>query len=427
MTSHLDQVVNAVLYEGYILYPYRPSSKKNRRERFTFGRVYPKDYSDSQKGLEPCLNQTECLLQSRGGAPTLEVAVRFLHPMRRDVGYISEGEDASFQVVPELLENGVLYQSWQEATEREVTISLEPSDSSKINRKNLRFAFPSSRTMEPIYAESGAVRAAIVRRQESLDGRVEVEVLPLDAGVLKITVRVVNQTQLDGSQCDDQDAVIMRTFASTHTMLRAKGGEFISLMDPPAEFKAFADQCKNIGTWPVLVGDESQGDRDTVLSSPIILYDYPQIAPESPGTFFDGTEIDEMLALRVLTMTDQEKQEMRGADEFAQRILERTEAAGTDHLLKLHGTLREVNTGGRQLRVGSSVRIHPKKRADAIDMMLDGKIALIEAIEQDAEGCVHLALVLEDDPGKDLGLARQPGHRFFYSLEEVELLQEASV
>ena len=77
-----------------------------------------------------------------------------------------------------------------------------------------------------------------------------------------------------------------------------------------------------------------------MLSSPIILYDYPQIAPESAGDLFDGTEIDEILALRILTLTEDEKREMRDGDERARQILERTEALPEEQFLKLHGVLR---------------------------------------------------------------------------------------
>ena len=98
-----------------------------------------------------------------------------------------------------------------------------------------------------------------------------------------------------------------------------------------------------MGTWPVLIGEE--GQRDTVLSSPIILYDYPQIAPESPGDLFDGAEIDEILSLRIMTMTDEEKQEMRQSDARARKILERTEALPEEQFLKLHGALRRLRAG----------------------------------------------------------------------------------
>jgi hydrogenase maturation protease len=238
--------------------------------------------------------------------------------------------------------------------------------------------------------------------------------------------------------------VLLRTFASTHVILHAPNASFVSLLEPPAEFKALAAACKNIGAWPVLVGAPGDSKRDTMLASPIILYDYPQIAPESDGDYCDGTEMDEMLALRVLTMTDAEKKEMRLVDGVARRILERTENMPPEHFWKLHGTLRDVRAAaeffnplqpvarmvmvnGVQVKVGDRVRLHPKKRADALDLILAGKTAIIEAVEQDVENQIHLAVVLEEDPGRDLGLSRQPGHRFFYSTEEVEpLAKEAA-
>ena len=130
----------------------------------------------------------------------------------------------------------------------------------------------------------------------------------------------------------------MQSLLSAHTILTIDSGEFVSLLDPPSALEEIVSGCNNIGTWPVLAGDE--GERDGMLSSPIILYDYPQIAPESPGNLFDGTEIDEILALRILTLTEGEKQEMRGADERARQILERTESMPAEHFMKLHGVLR---------------------------------------------------------------------------------------
>jgi hydrogenase maturation protease len=302
------------------------------------------------------------------------------------------------------------------------------------------FSFQPTRIFEALPTEHGTAPAAILRRQDAVKGILEVEATPVSGDIFKITVRVSNCTPLSELERCDQDAVLMRTFASTHTILRATDGEFVSLLEPPDELREFAAQCRNVGTWPVLVGDPTRGQRDTMLSSPIIMYDYPEVAAESSGSFFDGTEIDEILTLRVLTMTDSEKLEMRRVDEQARHILERAESVGSAELMKMHGTMRSMKpvedffnpaqplksvlAKGCELRAGSRVRIHPKKRADAIDMMLDGKTALIEAIEVDAEGLVHVALVVDDDPGKDLGLARQPGHRFFYSVEEIEPLEE---
>ncbi len=180
-----------------------------------------------------------------------------------------------------------------------------------------------------------------------------------------------------------------------------------------------------------------------MVSSPIILYDYPKIAPESPGDLFDAGEIDEILTLRIMTMTDEEKREMRGVDEQARRILERTESLPSGDLLRMHGVmhatpaatleeeaffnpatrLESVSVNGIVLQKGDLVRVRPKTRADVMDLALAGKIAVIESIEQDAENKTHLALVLDDDPGRDLGLLRQPGHRFFYGTDEVEPLE----
>jgi hypothetical protein len=79
-----------------------------------------------------------------------------------------------------------------------------------------------------------------------------------------------------------------------------------------------------------------------------------------------------------------------------------------------------VRVFGIELRVGDRVRITPKKKADILDMALAGKIAVIEAIEQDFEDHVQLGLVLDDDPGREFGMMRQPGHRFFFSPDEIE-------
>ena len=109
-------------------------------------------------------------------------------------------------------------------------------------------------------------------------------------------------------------------------------------MDPPEHWREAAAGCRNVGTWPVLVGEEEQ--KDTMLSAPIILYDYPRVAPESPGDLFDCTEIDEILTLRILTLTEDEKREMSAVDGRARALLERTEALAREQLLGLHGAVR---------------------------------------------------------------------------------------
>jgi hypothetical protein len=444
----LDQLVNTVLYEGFILYPYRPSSRKNSRERFTFGRVYPAAYSEAQRGAERCVIQTECLLRCLAPTLPVEVRVRFLQPTWREVGVVTsaqalshDGAEPEYRAVPELVVGGKLYQSWQEAVERETKLPPFSLQAGQTAEAIQPFAFPASRTFEALSEDAeGRSVGVLVRRHELVQGLLEVKAIPVAPDCCKIRVRVLNQTPVPEGALEDQDAILLRTFASTHTILRTEGGEFISSTDPPDEQRELVEGCENVGTWPVLVGDADKSQRDTMLSSPIILYDYPKIAPETNGDFFDGTEIDEMLALRVTTLTDEEKREMGGPDGFARKILERTQGLSQDHWSKMHGTMRDMKAAeeffnpvkpvehacvdGVEVKAGAKVRLRPKSGADAFDLMLAGKTAIVEAVEQDAESRIHLAVVLEDDPGKDLGLMRQPGHRFFYGLDEIELLKE---
>jgi hydrogenase maturation protease len=138
----------------------------------------------------------------------------------------------------------------------------------------------------------------------------------------------------------------VRSLVSAHLLSGVEEGQFVSLLDPPSALRQLTDACRNQGVFPVLVGEE--GHRDTMLASPIILYDYPQIAPESAGDLFDGTEIDEILSLRILTMTDAEKREMSLSDERARQMLERTEALPAEQFAKLHGTLRSLRPAQKE-------------------------------------------------------------------------------
>lgn len=446
----VDPIVRAVLYEGYILYPYRPSSPKNQRERFTFGRVYPRAYSTAQDGNEPCLMQTECLLGKLGERRLLEVGLRFLQAARREVGILRvplmnwpspapSGIDVEW--VSSATVGGTIYQAWDEAVERSVVLAPEriPVTQHFVRQE---FEFGASQSLSPLQDEQGRIVAVLRRRSEAIQGEVEVGIAPRSsAGTRRVTVRVWNDSEVPSSRLGDTDAVLLRTFASTHTLLQAPGGRFLSITDPEPAFAKDADECRNIGTWPVLVGDAGAASSDTMLSSPIILYDFPVIAPESPTEFFDCTEIDQMLALRVLTLTDAEKREMRDVDPFARRILERASALGAEEFRQMHGALRDVRNaeeffnppeavdwvevkGGCQVRAGDRVRVRPQGRADAIDLLLSGKTAVVEAIEQNLEGVIQVAVVFDDDPGRDLGMSRQPGHRFFYSAAELERVEQ---
>jgi hydrogenase maturation protease len=195
----------------------------------------------------------------------------------------------------------------------------------------------------PVSRSFDVPAADVPGRQVRLEGRVLMSSEPVSDGVFRLSVAIENLTRVEAAQPIGDD-VMLHALVSTHTILRSGNGKFISLTDPPASLRPAAAACRNVGTWPVLAGDP--GSRDTLLSSPIIVSDYPAVAPESPGDFFDGTEMDEMLSLRILTLTDDEKREMRESDDRARRLLERTEACTAEELMRLHGAMRSVRTLG---------------------------------------------------------------------------------
>jgi len=338
----IEKIANAILYEGYILYPYRASALKNR-QRWNFGVVYPKAYSEAQKGTDAWFMQTECLI--RGSESSVaNIKVRFLQAVSCQMSafpdsmgrLVDESQPTSESVEPR---DGGNLPSWQEAVERDVVISpLRLSDLLDAPIRQM-FTFPSARTLDPAKDDSFTVR-----RQEELAGCVEIRAVQSSSALWRLTVVISNLTPADTPHLLCRDEVLLKSLLSTHTVLAIAGGVFISMIDPPAEGRAIASECKNVGTWPVLV--RSEGDYIAMLSSPIILYDYPEIAPESPGDLFDGTEIDEILALRILTLSDDEKREIRRGDDRAREILERTESMPAEHFMKLHGVLRGMRPIG---------------------------------------------------------------------------------
>jgi hypothetical protein len=298
MADPVRDIADAVLYEGYILWPYRRSALKNS-QRWTFGGVYPPAW----RAVHPddrSVTQTQVLVE---GDPSVDVTVRFLQVVRRQL--MAAGEP-----VDELVVDGERLVSWEEATERE--LGAGP------------FEIAGGKSEEP----------GIVRSWRELRGSVDVGTEDLGAGVHRVTVRVSNTTARDPAT---REEALAHTLCSCHAVLRAPAGAFVSPTEAP--------DCVNEGVWPVLVGEPP--DRSTVLSSPIILEDYPRVAPESPGDLFDGGEIDQMLVLNILTLTDEEKEEMRASDPKAREILERTEALTPEQLMRLNGAIRDMRYAGR--------------------------------------------------------------------------------
>lgn len=356
-------LAQALLYEGYLLYPYRASSVKNSH-RWMLGTLYPRAFAEDQRENDPWFMQAQCLVHRESDAE-IDAHVRFLH------------------------------------------LTEQPRE------RQVHLAYRLSRLCEA----PQSVPFAFEADNAELHGVVDIAAVPAGDRVVKVTLCVRNVTpftvQAAGPAASRRDGALRSAFVSAHAVLGVRDGEFVSLLDPPASLREVADSCIHVGVWPVLVG--SPGTRDTMLAAPIILEDYPRVAPESSGDFFDATEIDELLTSRVLTLTDEEKAAVRSGDPRARELLERTEALSEGERRGLYGAQRTFRPGMR-------VRIAPYPGGDVLDLALAGRVATVVSLEEDVDGRHFVAVTVDDDPGRDLGTAGWPGHRFFFRPDELEPL-----
>ncbi len=473
------RIADTVLYEGYILYPYRASHGKNASGvRWQFGVLVPKAQAEAnplppgamQAGgtvsgaVETWCQQTECILEP-GDDATVDVRLRFLHLQARIVERLAD--DGSFTKVESLTAGGQLYVTWDEGVETEFDATVRVADISG-RQQVVAVELPGWEETEAI--EGGRV----IRRRRPLSLRLvlSVDELPGPYGIAKLRVRTENVT--DWSDGDaDRSEVVLRSPVATHLVLAASpGSRFVSPLDPPEWAKLAVQSCENQSTWPVLVGEE--GSTDIMLSSPMVLPDYPQIAPESPMDLFDGTENDELLSLRIMTLTDEEKAEARATDPRAAAIIEHADNLPPEIYERLHGAIRSlrelpsrgsppdprgvaefpeiwtddtgdvkappsifdptidatyspetdtVEIGGMRVGKGTRVVLRPAKgRSDAQDMFLAGRIASVQAILFDADEDAHLAVTLDDDPGADIQMSH--GRYRYFKIDEVEPLSD---
>jgi hypothetical protein len=384
--AELRALADAVLFEGYALYPYRASAPKNRM-RWQFGVLAPRAWSEAGGG-DAWWQETQLLVEpssSQGAAPLVHGKLRFLQLRAR--------EPASA--------------TWDEGETREIDFSL-PLDAAA--DRDASFPFQ----LEGRLPVRGQLRATVER-------------LPAPSPLALLTVRVENLSSEPATGVA-REAALGASLIGTHVMLSASDGAFISPRDPPDWAREAAGSCRNTGTYPVLAGPP--GRRDLVLSAPIILDDHAAVAPESPTSLFDAAEIDEILVLRILTLTEAEKQEARATDPRVAALLERVESLGFDELSRLHGTIRELRpieppptslvVRGVELAVGSRVRLRPGRRADAQDMFLDGMTATVRAVLRDTDDRDCLAVTVDDDPAAELLLAH--GRYHYFHADEVEPL-----
>ncbi|MGI5192677.1 hypothetical protein ACQEVY_03290 [Streptomyces sp. CA-288835] len=470
--EQLSAVADAVLYEGYLLYPYRRSSAKNR-VRWQFGVLFPRDWVESEGPVVPGVSgsadswyqQTECLLRIRRPGASVRVRLRYLQMQRKQVQ--ETGRDGGHSAVESLrTDNGTAHLTFDEAVPREVDVAVCLDDLFQSER-TVSVGAEAGVDIEPLPGHAGRV----VRRREELRASTTVAAEQLSPDLCRLRVRTTNTGSVPDPRAP-RDEALRRALIATHTLVGGEGVEFVSLIDPPTDLAAHVGRCRNEFTFPVLGGGsptaparsrspQGGGTGHVLLSSPIILPDHPQVAPESPGDLHDAAEIDEILTLRTMLLTDEEKREARATDLRAAAILDRVETMPPEVFARLHGAVRSlapvipttaapaaaperpawwqegaddgfspatdtVLVDGVPLGGGSRVRLRPRGRgADAQDMFLSGRTAEVAAVFHDVDGSVHLAVTLDDDPASELHTWY--GRFHYFRPDELEPLEPAEV
>jgi hypothetical protein len=398
----------------------------------------------------------ECLLRPEDGA-AVTVHLRFLQLQRRLAQRRSA--DGSHRTVEKLWSGNEHWTSWDEAVEVERELGTFGVDALR-RGVALTVAVDGGEDVEPVPG------GRLVRRRWPLRAAASVGAQE-DGDLLRLRLAVTNTA----AAAADRDAALRSSLIGAHLLLAAEHARFVSVIDPPEEARAAASRCRQHRCWPVLAGDGGPDGQtsDVVLASPIILYDHPAVAPESVAAMFDSTEIDEILTLRVMTLTDDEKAQARATDARAAAIIDRCEQMSPAELQRLHGILRgppaasdgpvltgddwwaaeaaapvspetdSVLVAGTRIGRGSPVRLRPSRRADAQDMFLAGQEATVSAVHVDLDGETHVAVTLVgnallddallDDALLDDGAAElhdRYGRHLYFAPDELEPLVRAA-
>ncbi len=344
-------VADAVLYEGYLLYPYRATSSKNQ-SRWQWGVVGPLGAAAAGVGEESSLS-TQCLVRRATGdsdsgvtaTAQVRIRLRFLQLQTREVERAEAGDEARFEPVAELRTPTRTWMSWDEAVAHEIELGPCLLDG-HADERVFDVVVEGGEAVEAL-CDDGRTVGRLVRRRQPLHAAVRVHAAATGVdGLVRLGVAVENvadgRTADEGQPVDKQSAV-RHSLIGTHLLIVAEGATFVSLLDPPDDASEAAATCQQRRCWPVLAGEP--GEDDIVLASPIILYDYPEVAEQSAGALFDSTEIDEILTLRVMTLTDEEKAAARATDPRAAEIIDRCDQMTPDSLQALHGILRDPRAG----------------------------------------------------------------------------------
>jgi hypothetical protein len=466
------RVADAVLYEGYLLYPYRASSSKNQ-VRWQFGVLGPHGAVDEMIGEDPVI-YTETVLQPLGDSAAIDICVRFLQTQwRAPERPLAAGR---FEPVEELRVGATVWIAWHEAVEQEVGLAgLTVAD--LVSGREVALSLPGGDDSEILYDNDGTIAGRLLRTRYPLQGRMRISARwdATSPPVLVLRVEVENLADLtpsdEESRTARRDLAARQSFVGTHLLMSAHDAAFVSVVDPPEWASAAAARCTNARCWPVLAGTRGADEQtsDIVFGTPIILGDFPEIADESPGQLFDSAEIDEILTLRIMTMTDEEKAAARGTDPRAAAIIDRSDAMPQEIFERLHGALRDdggpaereepdfpsiassfapdgelvgvretaswfteraeasvapetdiVRIDGIPVSRDSRVRLRPKPGADAHDMFLTGQVAIVRRIDRDVDGNTHVAVLLEEDPAADLH--DWHGRYYYFGPTEIEPL-----
>ena len=433
MSSSWDRaraVADAVLYEGYLLYPYRGTSSKNQ-SRWQFGVLGPPGAADAGLGEDDAL-AAEFLVD---GAQAITLVVRFLQLQRRRAERELGG--GNFEPVDELENASGAWLTWDEAVECETSFGPLALDD-----QPRTLPVTASAAIDVELLDGGR----LVRERREVRGELTVSSEP-DGSLRRVSVQVSN---VGGAATDKNDS-IARSMIGTHAIAEVVGGQFVSLLEPPPAAADAVSRCAQHRCFPVLAGPP--GTDDVLLISPIILYDHPEVAEQSGTALYDCTEIDEILTLRVMTMTDEEKAQARATDPRAARIIDRCDAMSPEAMAQLHGVLRDphgvpslvpeipegvdwwdpladnavrpeldaVLVNGVRVARGSQVRLRPRRNADAQDIFVAGRTARVTSVHEDVEGKKHVGVVVDDDPAADLH--DWYGRYLYFSPDEIEPLE----
>jgi hypothetical protein len=426
-------IADAVLYEGYLLYPYRSTSSKNQ-SRWQFGVLGPAGAAEAGLGEDDTL-AAQFVVDGDG---ELVLIVRFLQLQhRRAEREVAEGR---FERVDEFTSGSQTWVTWDEAVERE--LSFGPFDLAELDTTHtLPVEVPEGTDVENV--DGGR----LIRTRAAITGVLEVST-ESDDGLRRVNLRVRNT----GPVVSDKDSAIATSLIGTHVIAEVVGAEFVSLLEPPEAAEAAVGRCHQHRCFPVLAG--KPGERDLLLVSPIILYDHPEIAEQSEGSLYDSTEIDEILTLRVMTMTDEEKAQARATDPLAAKIIDRCDSMSPESLQQLHGVLRNphadpsaglvpeipegidwwdpladtavrpdvdaVLVNGVRVAAGSRVRLKPSRRADAQDIFFAGKTARVTSVHEDVDGERYVGVIVEDEP--DAEMPDDYGRYLYFGPDEIEPL-----